>query len=189
MKRETKVIVSIIALVLIPMWFIGLQGEPPSEEVEIDQTVSDIRPLGGIIDTPNKLSPSQVGVIVWAALFVLIGVITWVHRFMNRAVRPTSSGDDIEDAPSWPWLRTENRWIVKYYQESATDDGVIVTGALTVLTIVFAALFTGEYFTLSRTQFFGLYATGMFLSLAGLTVAYYAWFLPHMEVAENRKHE
>ncbi|MDY7082304.1 MAG: hypothetical protein SXQ77_07860 [Halobacteria archaeon] len=68
MKRETKAIVLIIALVLIPMWFIALHGEPPSEEVEIDQTVSDIRPLGGILDTPNKLSPSQVGVIVWAAL-------------------------------------------------------------------------------------------------------------------------
>jgi len=60
---------------------------------------------------------------------------------------------------------------------------------LTVLSIVFAALFTGEYLTLARTQYFGLYATGMFLSLALSTVAYYAWFMPHVEVAERRGHE
>jgi hypothetical protein len=28
----------------------------------------------------------------------------------------------------------------------------------------------------------------MFLSLALLTVAYYAWFMPHVEVAERRDH-
>jgi hypothetical protein len=28
----------------------------------------------------------------------------------------------------------------------------------------------------------------MFLSLAMLTVAYYAWFMPHIEVAEQRGH-
>jgi hypothetical protein len=28
----------------------------------------------------------------------------------------------------------------------------------------------------------------MFVSLALLTVAYYAWFLPHVEVAERRGH-
>ncbi|MDY7082303.1 MAG: hypothetical protein SXQ77_07855, partial [Halobacteria archaeon] len=71
---------------------------------------------------------------------------------MNRAVRPDSSGENVEDAPSWNWLRTDNRWVVKYYKEAATEDGVVVTGALTVLTVVFAVLFTGEYFTLSRTQ-------------------------------------
>ncbi len=33
-------------------------------------------------------------------------------------------------------------------------------GGLTVLAIAFAALFTGEYLTLARTQYFGVYATG-----------------------------
>jgi hypothetical protein len=28
----------------------------------------------------------------------------------------------------------------------------------------------------------------MFVSLALLTVAYYAWFLPHVQVAERRDH-
>ena len=62
-------------------------------------------------------------------------------------------------------------------------------GALAVLAIVFAALFTGEYLTLARTQYFGIYAAGMFCSLALLTVAYYAWFVPHVEIAEHRGHD
>jgi hypothetical protein len=144
------------------------------------------------VDTPNKLSPSQVGVIVWVALFGLLGLLAAVHRFMNQAVRPpddaVTDGGTASGSVSLPWLSTESRWVVEYHDASDAIEGLVAMAGLTVLAIVFAALFTGEYLTLARTQYFGLYATGMFLSLALSTVAYYAWFMPHIEVAELRGH-
>ncbi|MFB6088082.1 MAG: hypothetical protein ABEJ85_06135 [Haloarculaceae archaeon] len=209
MRRGTVVVVAVVALVLVPTWFVALQGEPPSAEIEIDQSVNQIRPLDGFVDAPNKLSPSQVGVIVWVALLILLGVLAFFHRFMNRAARPdedveavgSSDGSEAEPATDGgvdaaadsgraglPWFHTENRWLVEYAPSSDAIEGLIAMGGLTVLTITFAALFTGEYLTLARTQFFGLYAFGMFMSLTGLTVSYYAWFMPHVEVAERRSH-
>jgi hypothetical protein len=201
MRRETLVILLVVALVLLPMWYVGLQGEPASEEVQIDQSVSEIRPLDGFVDTPNKLSPSQVGVVVWWALLVLLGVLTAAHRFMNEAVRPedpgassvpTADGGEpvAEDGgqPTLPWIETDDRWVVEHAPAADDLEGIVAIGGLTALSIVFAALFTGEYLTLARTQYFGVYAAGMFLSLAMLTVAYYAWFMPHIEVAEQRGH-
>jgi hypothetical protein len=190
-RRETAVVVLLLLAVLLPMWFVALHGEPPSEEVEIDQSVTEMRPLQELVDTPNKLAPSQVGVIVWVALFGLLAVLAAVHRFMDSAVRP----DDPSDAAvadggqvGLPWFRTDDRWVVQYHDASDAAEGILAMGGLTILAIVFAALFTGEYLTLARTQYFGVYATGMFVSLALLTVAYYAWFLPHVEVAERRGH-
>jgi len=208
MRRNGYLIVLLVVLTLLPMWYVGLQGEPPSEEIAIDQSVSELRPLDGFLDTPNKLSPSQVGVVVWVALLALVAVLAAAHRFMNRAVRPeepaaaTAAGADDAavadggrpDARSdggtvrFPWLSTDDRWVVEYHDASGAIEGLVVMGGLTVLAIVFAALFTGEYLTLARTQYFGVYAAGMFLSLAGSTVAYYAWFMPHVEVAERRDH-
>ncbi|MFA9516171.1 hypothetical protein ACERIT_02965 [Halopenitus sp. H-Gu1] len=191
MDRRTILIVGILLAVLLPMWFVAVHGEPPSEEIQIDQSVSEIRPLDGIVDTPNKLSPSQVGVIVWVALFGLVGVTAFFHRFMDRAARPDVDSDaTVTDGStlSLPWIEAENRWVVNYHSPSDAVEGLIAMGGLTALTITFAALFTGEYLTLARTQYFGIYAFGMFMSLAGLTVSYYAWFMPHIEVAERREH-
>jgi hypothetical protein len=195
MNRKTLVVLAVVIAVLLPMWFVALHGEPPSEEIAIDQSVSEMQPLEGILDTPNKLSPSQVGVIVWIALFALFGALVAAHRFMNRAVRPSEGLETETPArsdggyPGWPWTDTDDRWVVGYHPAGENIEGLIAMGGLTVLAIVFAALFTGEYFTLARTQYFGLYAAGMFLSLALLTVAYYAWFLPHVAVAEKRGHD
>jgi len=189
------VVVLLLVAVLVPMWFVALHGEPPSEEIEIDQSVTEMRPLAGLVDTPEKLAPSQVGVVVWVALFGLVGLLTAVHRFMNSAVRPddaaatpVADGGRVRDGVGVPWFRTDDRWVVEYRDATDAVEGILVMGGLTVLAVVFAALFTGEYLTLARTQYFGLYATGMFLSLALLTVAYYAWFMPHVEVAERRDH-
>nr|WP_193570302.1 hypothetical protein [Halorussus sp. JP-T4] len=194
------------------MWYVALQGEATSEEIAIDPSVSEIRPLDGPVDTPNKLSPSQVGVIVWVALFALYGALAGAHRFMNSAVRPEDADAEVvvsdgghadrsdaegsadtadrqsDGGVGLPWLSTDERWLVEYHDATGSNEGIVVMGALTVLAIVFSALFTGEYLTLARTQYFGLYAAGLFLSLAALTVAYYAWFMPHVEVAEKRGH-
>jgi hypothetical protein len=192
MRYDRLVVVGLVLAVLLPMWAVAIQGEPPSEEVQIDRSVSEIRPLDGFVDTPNKLSPSQVGVVVWVALLALVGVVSFFHRFMNEAARLDSEGRAISDGgtarPDFPWMETEDRWIVEYVPASDALAGLVAMGGLTVLTIVFAALFTGEYLTLARTQYFGVYAFGMFMSLTGLTVSYYAWFMPHVEVAERRDH-
>lgn len=196
MRGATVVIAVLVASSLLPMWYVALQGEGPAEEVEIDQSVSDIRPLAGFADTPEKLSPSQVGVIVWIALFGLYVVLVGAHRFMNRAVRPveedvpvaSDAQPDGGTATDRPWIAGTDRFVVEYREATESVEGTVVMGALTALTIVFAALFTGEYFTLARTQYFGIYAAGMFLSLSLLTVAYYAWFMPHLKVAERRRH-
>ncbi len=214
-RRETLIVGVLVALVLLPMWYVALQGEPSSEEIQIDPSVSEIRPLGGPVDAPNKLSPSQVGVVVWVALFGLYGALVGAHRFMNSAVRPSDadaevivsdggiSGEEGNDAERrttprdgridgggspFSWLSTDERWLVEYHDAAGSTEGIVVMAGLTVLAIVFSALFTGEYLTLARTQYFGLYAAGLFLSLAALTVAYYAWFMPHVEVAEKRGH-
>ncbi|ELZ32545.1 hypothetical protein C474_06987 [Halogeometricum pallidum JCM 14848] len=194
MRRETAIVVLLLVAVLLPMWFVALHGEPPSEEVEIDRSVTEMRPLQELVNTPNKLAPSQVGVIVWVALFGLLGILTAVHRFMDSAVRPDGPSDAEDTVVAdggtvgLPWFRTDDRWVVEYHDASDAAEGIVAMGGLTVLAIVFAALFTGEYLTLARTQYFGVYAAGMFVSLALLTVAYYAWFLPHVEVAERRDH-
>ncbi|MFD1647614.1 hypothetical protein [Haloarchaeobius litoreus] len=192
MRVDKLVVILLILAVLLPMWAVAIQGEPPSEEIRIDQSVSEIRPLDGFVDTPNKLSPSQVGVVVWVALLALLGVLSFFHRFMNYAARPDPDEQAVSDGgtvrPSFPWIETEDRWIVEYAPASDALAGLVAMGGLTVLTIVFAALFTGEYLTLARTQYFGIYAFGMFMSLTGLTVSYYAWFMPHVEVAERRGH-
>ena len=192
MRRETLAVVVVLAAVLLPMWYVALQGEAPTEEVEIDRSVSEIQPLSGFVDTPNKLAPSQVGVVVWWALLLLVGVLAGAHQFMNWAVRP----DEVEERSvadggtelRLPWIETDRRWVVEHHPPSQATEGIVVMGALAVLAIVFAALFTGEYLRLARTQYFGVYAAGMFLSLAALTVAYYAWFMPHVEVLERRGH-
>jgi hypothetical protein len=197
MRQETLIIALLVALVLLPTWFVALHGEPASAEVEIEGSVSTMRPLAEIVDTPNKLSPSQVGVIVWVALFALVGVLAAAHRFMNEAVRPPDAEAGATDSETatpdggaigLPWFHSEHRWLVEYHDASDAREGIVVMGGLTALAIVFAALFTGEYLTLARTQYFGVYAAGMFLSLALLTVAYYAWFMPHVKVAERRGH-
>lgn len=191
MRTRTLVIVLVVLAVLIPTWFVAMQGEPPAEEIAIDHSVSEIRPLAGPFDTPTKLSPSQVGVIVWVALLALLGVLAFFHRFMDRLARPPEGAEPaVADGGvvTFPWIETDDRWVVAYHDASDAIEGLVAMGGLTVLAIVFAALFTAEYLTLARTQLFGVYAFGMFMSLTGLTVSYYAWFMPHVEVAERRGH-
>lgn len=195
MDKRKLVIGVVVLLVLVPTWYVAAHGEPPSEEVRIDQSVSEVRPLEGPVDAPNKLSPAQVGVIVWVGLFALVGILAGFHRFMNRAARPGNRSEPAPDAaatdggtPTFPWLQTADRWVVRYEDASDAIEGLVAMGGLTVLTITFAGLFTAEYLTLARTQFFGIYMFGLFMSLTGLTVSYYAWFMPHVEVAERRDH-
>lgn len=201
MRWPTAVILVLIALVLAPMWYVAMQGPGPAEPVELDEEVTDIRPQEEVVDTPNELSPSQVGVIVWVALFVLLGVLTAAHRFMASGPRSAAGvrgrpaadggrpadGDQPVDVPDW--LVADDRQVVAYRAAPESTTGLAVMAVLTALSVAFSALFTWEYLGLARTQYFGAYAAGMFFSLAGLTIGYYAWFLAHVEVAEPRGHD
>lgn len=101
------------------MWVVTIQGEPPSEEIRIDGSVSEIRPLDGFVDTPNKLSSSQVGVVAWVALLTLVGVLPFFHRFMNyaapqgcsarRAPRARPSGFEVPE-DDVPFYIVSDRW-------------------------------------------------------------------------------
>ncbi|UTF52251.1 hypothetical protein [Natronosalvus rutilus] len=105
------------------MWFVVSQGGPSSEEARIDHSVSEIRPLDGFVDTPNKLSPSQVGVIVWMALFSLVGVTEFFHRFIDRAAKPDPDAEaTVADGGrvASPWIESDDRWIVAYHPSSAS---------------------------------------------------------------------
>jgi len=190
--KQQLLLVLLVAVMLVPMWVIAAQGPTHSEGIAVDKSVNDVQPLEGFIDTPAELTPSQVGVVVWVALLSLLGVLAAFHRFMNELARPEGDGHrpvtDGGGTVDFGWLETEDRWIVGYDPPSDSIAGFAAMAGLTVLTITFAALFSGEYFTLARTQYFGIYAFGMFMSLTGLTVSYYAWFMPHIEVAERREH-
>ncbi|WP_435101401.1 hypothetical protein [Halarchaeum sp. P4] len=190
MRRNTQLglISGLVASVLLPMWVVALNDYGHVEGIRIDQSVSRIRPLQGFVATPNELMPSEVGVVVWVALFGLVAALVGTHRFMDHLVRPNDGDEAVDAQPTFPWIETDHRWIAEYRAPSEDVTGLIAMGSLTVLAIVFAALFSAEYLTYARTQYFGVYFAGIFLSLTGSTVAYYAWFMPHVEVAEERSH-
>ena len=171
------------------MWITALYGGLPTGVLEINYALTDIRPLDGFIAVPGKLTPSQVGVITWIALLGLMGVLAGLHRFMESATRSASPEADGGQFVVPDWFVTEKRWVVEYHPGVEPSEGLLVVGGLSVLAIACAMLFAAEFATLVRTQYIGLYATGMFVSLAAMTAAFYAWFMPHVEVAEYRGHD
>ncbi|MFB6071066.1 MAG: hypothetical protein ABEJ76_08580 [Halanaeroarchaeum sp.] len=189
MRTRTVAILLIVAAALLPTWFAAMQGGEHAAAVGIDTSKTDIRPLQAPIDTPNAFTPAQVGVIIWIALGTLVGILIAVHRFMDHLVRPNADPERVPDGGSPSWFRTEDRWIAEYLGAAETDEGLYVILALTVATVVLSALVVVEFLTLARTQYFGFYVGGIFFSLAGMAAAYYAWFLPHVTVAEERYHE
>ncbi len=170
------------------MWITALSSGHPTEPLVVDYAIADIRPLEGFVSVPGKLTPSQIGVITWIALLGLVGLLAGLHRFMETAVRPPEGATDGGRVVVPDWFVTENRWVVEYRSASESTEGLLVVGALSVFAIVCATLFAAEFATLVRVQYIGVYATGMFVSLAAMTAAFYAWFMPHVEVAELRGH-
>ncbi|MFW5905420.1 MAG: hypothetical protein ACOCUO_01070 [archaeon] len=189
MRKRTIGILLIVLVALLPTWYAAAQPVEHVEEVGIDTEETDMRPLQSIVDTPEAFTPAQVGVVIWLALGALIGVLVAFHRFMDHMVRPASGPDAMADGGPQGWFKTEHRWIAEYVGPAESDEGVFAILALMVLTVMLSVLVVVEFLTLARTQYFGLYVGGLFLALAGMTAAYYAWFLPHVHVAEERYHE
>lgn len=189
MRKETVGILLVVLVVLLPTWFAAAQPVEHAAEVGIDTAETDMRPLQSILDTPEVFTPAQVGVVIWLALGALVVVLVGFHRFMDHAVRPSGDRSAITDGGTFDWIRTEDRWVVEHVGAMETDEGVFVILSLSVLTVVLAVLVVVEFLTLARTQYFGLYVGGIFLALAGMTASYYAWFVPHVLVAEERYHD
>lgn len=189
MNRRAIIVWLVIAVAIIPMWLTALYVSLPAGTLEIDYALTTIRPLDGFVAVPGKLTPSQVGVITGISLFGLMGILAGLHRFMEDAVRPSDSSADGGRIAVPSWFVTDSRWVVEYRESSESSGGLAVVAALSVFAIVCATLFASEFATLARTQYIGTYATGMFVSLAAMTAAFYAWFMPHVEVAERRSHD
>ena len=106
MRRETVLIVLLIASVLLPMWYVALtsgtegsgiglgKGEDP---VPVNQS-ADIDPTGKFLPTPVEVGPNQSGVVTWVALLVTVAGMAGAARFMDRLghTRESVAGSDTE---------------------------------------------------------------------------------------------
>lgn len=196
MRRETVLIVLLIAVVLVPMWYVALtsgtdgsgvslgKGEDP---VPVNASAS-IAPTAGFVDAPVEVGVNQSGVIVWWALFGLVGALVFAKRFVERVgrSRPAIAPGGERDFTVPAFLPTENRWVLEYWPALNSRAGLVVIAALSWSTVVFSGLLVLEGVAYARTQFIGVYAGMAFLSLALTVTAYAAYFLPDITVAEHR---
>jgi len=213
MRRETVLIVLLIASVLLPMWYVALtsgtegggiglgKGEDP---VPVNQS-ADIDPTGKFLPTPVEVGPNQSGVVTWVALLVTVAGMAGAARFVDRmghtresvaasdaetdgtsSERRSDGGRPVVKVP--PYLQTDTRWIVDYWPAPADRTGLIALAGLSWSTLVFAALLGLEGLGQARNQFIGVYAGMLFLSLAATVLVYMVFFTPSITVAERRDH-
>jgi hypothetical protein len=191
LEKEAYVIVGLVGIVLLPMWAIALASGEAGHAVTLVQGTGTIVPTETFLPTPHLVNENVAGVITWIALFGIVGTILYTHRFIHRIGQAPESvatdGGLPVDVPSY--LTAGGRRIVEYWPARADRAGVVAVALFSWSTVTFAALLLWEGLHLARTQFLGVYAGMMLLSL-GVTVAVYAsWFLPSVQVAEPRGHE
>ncbi|MFB6166256.1 MAG: hypothetical protein ABEJ31_13940 [Haloarculaceae archaeon] len=198
MRRETVVIVLLIAAVLGPMWYVALTSGTEgggiglgtgAEPVAVNQSAA-INPTGKFMPAPTEVGPNQAGVISWVALLVTVAVMVGATRFLHRLGHGTESvvadGGGTIRVP--PYLQTPERWIVDYWPAPANRTGLIAVAALSWTTVIFAALVAAEGLGAARNQFIGVYAGMAFLSMAATLLVYAVFFVPSINVAERRDH-
>ncbi|MFB6110497.1 MAG: hypothetical protein ABEJ60_06450 [Halodesulfurarchaeum sp.] len=185
MRTRTLAILLVVVAALLPTWFAATQAGHHVEEAGIDTDETAIRPLQEIIDTPNALTPAEVGVVIWVALGALLALLAGAHRFMAHGVRPSTDAPGEHPA----WMDTEDRRVATAVGAVADNRGLLAIVALGLVVVAFSALTVTEFLTLARTQYAGVYVGGTFFGLAGLVIAYYGWFMPHVTVAEERYHD
>jgi hypothetical protein len=196
MRRETGIIVLLIAVVLVPMWYVALTSGTAGSGIALGKGVEEVPvnasgevlPTAGFVDAPTEVGVNQSGVIVWWALFGLVGTLTLSKRFVERIGRSEvaiAPGGDL-DFTVPEFLPTEDRWILEYWPAPNTRTALIVTAALAWSTVTFAGLLVIEGTGYARTQYLGVYAGMLFLSLALAVTVYAAYFVPDITVAETR---
>ncbi len=189
-ERETIIILLLIALVLAPVWYFSLASGEEKSPVVLKSGKGGIAPNETFLPTPVEVSEFAAGVVTWAALFVLVGMLYYTNQFVRVIGR--SSGSIATDGgvnlnlPSY--LTSDGRQIADYWPAEYSTPGIVGMALTAWSTVVFAALFGLETFGYARTQFLGIYAGMMFLSIGAMTAIYTTWFIPDMVVVEDRSH-
>lgn len=199
MRRETAVIIFLIAVVLLPMWYVALTSGTEGGGIGVGtgadpvavNTSADVQPTGGYLSGPTEVGVNQAGVVAWVALLGMVGAMVGTKRFLDRmshqeASVVTDGGSTTIFVP--PYLRTESRRILDYVPAVSSRGGLLVVALLSWVDVAFAGLLVDEALGLARTQFLGTYAGMLFLALALTVLAYTAYFVPSITVAETREH-
>ncbi|MFB6073894.1 MAG: hypothetical protein ABEJ89_02650 [Haloarculaceae archaeon] len=198
MRRETVAIVLLVAVVLLPMWYVamtsGTESGGPSLGTGADpvavNTSARLDPTGKYLPSPTEVGVNEAGVLTWVALLGMVAVMVGAKRFVDRiggvrdAIRPTDDG--VVTVP--PYLEAADRRIIEYVPATNDWGGLVIVGVLSWAAVSFAGLLVFEGFTRARTQFLGTYAGMLFVTLALLVMAYVAYFVPSVTVAESREH-
>lgn len=191
MRRETAIILLLIAAVLLPMWGVAIAtGGNSFEQIAVQPGNSTVVPTGSFITTPTEVSVYTAGILSWLGIFAILGFVGWQAKFINRMGRTgeplSGEASNLPDVPSF--IESEYREIVAYWPARADLKGVWLVGLFAFLSVVFAALLGAEAFSQSRLQFLGLYTALLCFSLAELVTCYSTYFIPSIEVAEERDH-
>ncbi|GGL69781.1 hypothetical protein GCM10009039_29740 [Halocalculus aciditolerans] len=169
----------------------SVSGHNSFETIAVQQPEnSTLAPTGHFINSPTEISVQMAGILSWLGLFAIMGFVGWQARFINRVGRRGEplSGEEgpLPDVPSF--VESEYRSIVAYWPARADLKGVWLVGLFAFLSVLFAALLGAEAFSQSRLQFLGVYTALLCFSLAELVTCYTTYFIPSIEVAEERDH-
>lgn len=191
MRRETAVILVLVALVVVPLWGLSIAAGNTNQPVAVHEPAnSSLNPTGRIVNTPTETSVYSSGILSFLGVFAIIGVVGWQTHVLDRLGRVGSPITDVaEMLPGLPaFVETEYRRVTAYWPAPATNTGLVLVAVLSLVASMFAILFAVEVLGPSRLQFLGLYGGLTSLSLALLVTVYLTYFVPSIEVEEDRTH-
>lgn len=209
-EKETVVILILIAIVLGPMWFFALSSAEADPPVVLSQNKGAIDPTETFLPTPVEANEFVAGVITWLALFALVGMIFYTHQFIrtlgqsrDSLTQQGSADSAVADggqangkkadggiAASLPsYILAGDRQLADYWPAEYATPGVVGIAIMSWSAVTFSLLFVMEVLSWARTQYLGVYAGMVFLSLGVLVAVYTTWFIPSMHVVEGRGHE
>ena len=106
LEREALVILLLIGVVLAPMWYFALVSGEAAQTVVLDSSQGQIAPNETFLPTPKEVNENVAGVITWVALFGVVAMMYYTHRFIHRMGRtaesalsekPTADGGCVSD--------------------------------------------------------------------------------------------
>jgi len=198
-RRATAIIVVLLAVGLVPLWYVALVAGSASGSVSlgtgaapvaVNASAHSFAPTSGFVGGLVEVGTTQAGVVTWIALLVLVGGLVAAFRFIDHL---GGRGDVDRRRSSAPitvpsFFVRENRRVLEYVRPPSTRVGLLAIGGLAWAAFTLTSLLVYEGVTLARTQFLGLYLGGLFVVLALLVMTYAAYFVPHVTVVETREH-
>lgn len=201
MRRATAVIVALLAIGLLPLWFVAMVAGTPDRSVGlgtgappvvVNASAHAFAPTARLwTGFPVEVGSTQAGVVTWVALLVLVGGLVLAFEFIDhlggrRRSEPAAPGSRPVQVPSF--ILKDGRRLLEYVRPPSTRAGLLAVGGLTWAVFVLTSLLVLEGVTLARTQALGLYLGSLLLTLAILVMVYAAYFVPHITVVEAREH-